>query len=1039
MAAAEPFPIVGVGASAGGIEALERFFGGVPDNPGFAVVVVTHLNPARESLLHEIVARHTRMPVHVAIDAAVVAPNTVYVMPEDAILNIEHGLLVVSKPEPGQRVRKPIDVFFSSLARDCGEYAAGIVLSGGDGDGTLGVKAIKAHGGLTLAQVKDGHGPGHPSMPDSAIATGYIDFAIPADAMGARLVQFARSLEDPDSLFGTEENATLDEVRVQIYAILRNQVRHDFAGYKSKTFMRRVQRRMQVTQLETPEAYVALLCQQPAEVQALFRDLLINVTSFFRDSETFDMLANMVIPRLFEGRGASETVRVWVPGCATGEEVYSIAILLREHMDTLKAVPRVQVFATDIDEHALSVARAARYPSALLDAVSPERQRRFFVADAGSYVIAKDVRELCIFSPHSVIRDPPFSRMDLVSCRNLLIYFGADVQSQVIPTFHYALRDGGFLFLGTSENVSQFRDLFTPLDKKHRIFRKRGDVAATVRLPLIVRDLRPSTQGDATRRSLSGGTSLRQSVQNQVLDRFSPPHVLVSRDGDVVYYSARTGKFLEAPPGLPNRQLLTMARKGLRLDLRTLFREAVESNRTVTRGGVAVETEDGRVQIVTLSVEPLTDHDEPLYLVLFTDEGPTVSREEAAARGQSTRDGASLHLEEELRETRERLQSLVEEYETALEELKSSNEELQSVNEEFQSTNEELEASKEELQSVNEELHTVNSELTGKVDALDRANADLQNLFDSSNVATVFLDAQLVIRSYTPAISKLFNILSSDRGRPLTDLTGQIELPELAADVREVMSGRHLIERKVDINSGATNYLIRVTPYQNTQGLTEGATVSFIDVTGLTRAESQLRVMVSELQHRTRNLLGVVQAIARQTIGRGGSLDAYRERLSALGRVQGLISHAAENTIELRQLIELELQAHGVADGDRVALEGPPVPLPLDHVQALALVLHELATNAVKYGALQSETGELAVHWCLMGEPPASRSLLIVWRESGVEMPSNVAERQGFGRQLIQNSLAASLRANTELVFASDGVRCRIVMPFAAIAGTGAE
>ena len=527
MADAEPFPIVGVGASAGGIEALEGFFGGVPDHPGFAVVVVTHLNPTRESLLHEIVGRHTRMPVNVATDGALVLPGNVYVLPQDAILSIEQGRLRVTRPAAGSRMRKPIDVFFSALAQDCGEYAAGIVLSGGDGDGTLGIKAIKERGGLTLAQVKDGHGPGHPDMPDSAIATGYIDFAIPADDMGARLVQFAQSLASPGgllALFGAEDGGTWDEARADLYAILRNQVGHDFAGYKTKTFLRRVQRRMQVVRVETPAAYVALLQRDPSEVQALFRDLLINVTSFFRDSDAFDNLARLVIPHLFEGRGATETVRVWVPGCATGEEVYSIAILLREHMDTLSAVPRVQIFATDIDEHALSVARTARYPSALLDAVRAERRRRFFASDAGSYVLAKDVRDLCIFSPHSVIRDPPFSRMDLVSCRNLLIYFGLDVQSQVIPTFHYALRDGGFLFLGTSENVSQFRELFSPLEKKHRIFRKREDVTATIRLPLIVRDLKPAAAGTAVvRRSASDGASLRQSVQTHVLDRFSPP------------------------------------------------------------------------------------------------------------------------------------------------------------------------------------------------------------------------------------------------------------------------------------------------------------------------------------------------------------------------------------------------------------------------------------------------------------------------------------------------------------------------------------
>ena len=1028
MPEAVPFPIVGVGASAGGIEALEGLFGGIPDGPGFAIVVVTHLNPTRESLLHEIIARYTPMPVHIAIDGAAVVAGNVYVLPEHAVLGIQDGRLVVTRPEPARRGRKPIDVFFAALGRDRGEYAAGIVLSGGDGDGTLGIKVIKENGGLTLAQVHDGHGPGHPDMPDSAIATGYVDFALPADAMGARLVQFTQDLAAPSDPAG---GTTLDALRAEIYTILHDQVGHDFAGYKAQTFMRRVQRRMQVTQSGTAQGYVALLRAEPGEVQALFRDLLINVTSFFRDTEAFDNLATLVIPKLFEARGATETIRVWVPGCATGEEVYSIAILLREHMDGLSAVPRVQVFATDIDEHALGVARAGRYPAALLDAVSPERRQRYFVPDAGSYTMAKEVRELCIFSPHSVIRDPPFSRMDLVSCRNLLIYLGADVQSQVIPTFHYALRSGGFLFLGTSENVSQFRELFTPLDKKHRIFRKQGDVAAAIRLPLIVRDLQPSAAGaPPLRQSVTGGATLRQSVHAHVLDRFAPPHVVVNREGDVVYFSSRTGKYLEAAPGVPNRQLLTMARKGLRLDLRTLFREVVETRRAAMRGGVPVESEDGRVQLVTLTIDPLDEGgDERLFLVLFTDEGPTVSREEAAARSLSARDGASLQLEEELRETRERLQSLVEEYETALEELKSSNEELQSVNEEFQSTNEELEASKEELQSVNEELHTVNAELMGKVDALDRTNADLQNLFDSTNVATVFLDSRLVIRSYTPAISQLFNVLQSDRGRPITDLTGLVELPDLAADVGAVIGGRDLVERQIELDRGDGHFLLRVTPYQNTHGVVDGAAVTFVDVTGLTRAETRLRVLVAELQHRTRNLLGVVQAIARQTIGKGGSLDAYKDRLSALGRVQGLISHAAHDTVELGDILRLELQAHGAAEDGQIRLDGPPVALRLDHVQAVALVLHELATNAVKYGALKQESGRLVVWWRQLENECGGQLLVLEWRESGVHLPPDAAERSGFGRQLIQRSLVSTLQAKTDLVFGADGVSCRIEMP----------
>ena len=842
MTEASPFPIVGVGASAGGIEALEGLFAGIPADPGFAIVIVTHLNPARESSLHEIVARRTSMPVHVAANGLRVEMGHVYVLPEDSVLGIEGGRLTITHPDHGQSGRKPIDVFFSTLARDCGEFAAGIVLSGGDGDGTLGIKVIKEHGGLTLAQAHDGHGPGHPSMPDSAIATGFVDFAIPADEMGSRLAEFAQGVAAPQGPFTPAgHDVTFEASRPEIYAILQSQVGHDFSGYKTKTFLRRLQRRMQVAQVETAAAYVELLRREPGEAQALFRDLLINVTSFFRDTEAFETLASLVIPKLFEGRSAKETVRVWVPGCATGEEVYSIAILLREHMDTLVGPPRVQLFATDIDEHALAVARAGRYPGALLDAVSPERRRRRFIADGGSYVLAKSVRELCIFSPHSVLRDPPFSRMDLVSCRNLLIYFGLDVQNQVIPTFHYALRDGGYLFLGTSENVSQFGDLFAPLDKKHRIFRKRGDAVSALQLPAVVQAMRPpASAGPGVRRSFTGGVSLRQTVQSHVLDRFAPPHVVATSDGDVVYYSARTGKYLEAASGLPSPQLLAMARKGLRLDLRTAFREAVETNRMAVRGGVAVDSDDGRVQTVTLIVEPFADAGgETLFLVLFTDDGPALSREEAALHSLAARDGTERHLEQELQHTRERLQALVEEYETALEELKSSNEELQSVNEEFQSTNEELEASKEELQSVNEELHTVNAELSGKVDALDRANTDLQNLFDSTNVATVFLDSRLVIGRYTPAISDLFNLLPSDLGRPLTDLTGRVSIPDLAADVAAVIAGQPLVERHLNPGNGDEHWLLRVTPYRNVSGEIDGAVATFVRVTGMAEAPPQ--------------------------------------------------------------------------------------------------------------------------------------------------------------------------------------------------------
>jgi two-component system CheB/CheR fusion protein len=1021
------FPIVGIGASAGGIEALDGFFRGLPDNPGLGFVIVTHLSSERESLLHQVVARHTPLPVQVAADGMPVEPDHVYVLPGDAILGIEKGHLLIRKPDTAKRERKPIDIFFSALAVDQGELAAGVVLSGGDGDGTLGIKAIKEHGGLTLAQLGDGYGPQHPDMPNSAIATGLVDLALPVEAMGARLAALARGLDVFNHIAAESGQRCMQE----IYALLRSQVGHDFSGYKTKTFLRRVHRRMQVRQVDTVEGYIEQLRQDRQEVTALFRDLLINVTSFFRDVDAFDTLAELVVPKLFEKRDADDTVRVWVPGCATGEEVFSIAMLLRERMDHLSAVPRVQIFATDIDERALAVARAGRYPAALLDSVPPERRQRFFFPDGGSCVVAREVRDLCIFSPHSVMRDPPFSRIDLISCRNLLIYFGPDIQDQVIPTFHYALRPDGFLFLGTSETIGRFSDLFTPIDRKHRVFQRRSDGESGIRPPMMVSNFKLDTATEfAGRRAGIGGTALRQAAESQVLERFAPPYVIVNRDGDVSHYSARTGKYLEAAPGVPTRQLLTLARKGLRHDLRTAFREAVETGRTVTRRDVAIEGDDGRVQVITLTIDPLSGRTggEPLFLVLFVDQGSTLSREEALGSLHATQDTSAHQLEGELRDTRERLQAQVEEYETALEELKSSNEELVSVNEELQSTNEELEASKEELQSVNEELHTVNIDLNGKVEALDQANSDLRNLFESTDIATLFLDRDLVIRSFTPAVLRIFNILPGDRGRPLTDLSSRFSLPDFNQDLAIVLAGGEPVERRVDQPDRNAHYLLRLAPYRDRGGMIEGVVVTFIDITSLTRAETRQGVLIAELQHRTRNLLAVVQAIATQTLGRGGSLDAFLTRLAALGRVQGLISHAATDAVDLTEIVHLELRAHAAAENGQITVSGPPIALNFERVQCLALALHELATNAVKYGALKEKSGRIEVLWTVEQDAMEARRLVLLWREHGVVMPEGAPGR-GYGRELIEQALAFTLRARTELTFGADGVTCRIELP----------
>ncbi len=1039
MTTPRSFPIVGVGASAGGVEALGGFFRGMPANPGLAVVVVTHLSPSRESFLHEILSRSTPMPVLIAEEGQLVAMDHVYVMPPNTVLEMSGGRLVVHR---GIHERKPVDLFFASLAADVGEMSAGVVLSGGDGDGTLGVKAIKEAGGITFAQAADGSGPQHPSMPKSAISTGFVDFALPADEMGAKLAEFVRGTHADEGVFPAE-GPDPEEPVTEIYGILNKHIGHDFSGYKTKTFRRRVARRMQVRQIASIEAYVEQLQKDPREVSALFRDLLINVTGFFRDDEAFESLARQVVPRLFANRGATDTVRVWVPACSTGEEVYSLGILLREHMNKLTTAPRVQIFATDIDEAALSVARAARYPAALLDSVTPERRERFFVRDGVSYTVAKDVRELCIFSPHNVIRDPPFSRIDLVSCRNLLIYFGAEVQGQVIPTFHYALRPEGYLFLGSAENVSHFEELFAPVDKKHRIFRRRGDSPPGLRLPALVTKLRPGLLSELTPRSpVAGGLALRQAVDSQVLDRFAPPHVVVNGDGDVVYFSHRTGKYLEAPAGAPTRQFLNMVRKGLRLDLRAVFREAAESSRPVLREGLAVTNDEDGVQFVNLTVERLADGAScaeargPLYLVIFADQGSVLSREEAMQRADASQAGTAQQLERELRETRDRLQSLVEEYETALEELKSSNEELVSMNEEMQSTNEELEASKEELQSVNEELQTVNAELITKVDALNRANGDLESLFETSDVATVFLDRNLLIRSFTPAVAAVLNIRPGDRGRPITDLTSRLVLPRLTDDIAAVFQGHAPIERRAENEARTANFLVRLAAYHDSSKRIEGVVVTFIDVTrsdtaNLVRVEARQRVLIAELQHRTRNLLQIVQSIAQQTLGKGSSLEGYLTRLAALGRVQSLIGGALDDQIELSELLKLEIDALSPSGQERITMSGPRVLLGFESLQTLCLAVHELATNAVKHGALQANVGRLDISWQVRDETNADQLLLLEWRESGMTGLTPPL-RRGFGRELIERALAFTLRARTEMRFDPGGLTCRIELPLPA-------
>lgn len=1022
MTMSAQFPIVGIGASAGGIEALETFFAAMPAENGMAFVVVMHLDPRHESWLADILGRRTTMPVAAARSGDAVEPQRVYVLPPGMTITIEQGRLKLTERRTNHPM--PIDIFFGSLAEDRGENAVGIVLSGGGSDGTLGIKAIKEHGGLTIAQGSDQTEPRFKDMPESAAATGLVDLMVPVEHMPERLLNYFRS--------GNEiEKERIAAATRAIYQTLRNRLGHDFSEYKDKTFGRRVQRRMQVLQLTNIDAYVERLQKDGDEAVLLFRDLLIGVTSFFRDRDAFQALERHAIPAIFEGPGADQQVRVWVPGCSTGEEVYSVAILLCEHMKGFPSAPKVQIFGTDIDERALAIARSGEYPANLMTGVSPDRLSRFFLREGKTYRLTKEVRDMCIFSPHSVLRDPPFSRLDLISCRNLMIYLKADLQAQIIRIFHYALRADGLLFLGLSETTMRHGDLFAPIDKQHRLYRRRDLV--TPRADLLPQ-FAPSGRGRAPRSPPEPGPlkpDILRSAKAIVTDRFAPAHVVVNEEGEVLHYSIRTGRYLEPASGPPSRDLMAMARQGLRLDLRAALRKAIETRQSVTHDRVAVEINGGGVQVVSLTVQPITEGDETVFLIVFTDVGPIRPRDEAGG-GQPpvAEDSAAQQLERELQEIKQRLQGSIEELETSNEELKSSTEEMRSVNEELQSTNEELESQKEETLSVNEELHTVNMELQRKVEELDHSNSDLRNLFESTKVAMVFLDRNLVIRSFTPVATEIFSLIPTDRGRSLADIVNRLDDRDLAHDIRAVLADEQPLECRVSVNRQAAHYLMRLLPYRATGGEIEGVLVTFTNVDSVVASEEHHRMLAAELSHRIKNTLAVVASIATQTGAHAVSIEEFLERF--LGRIHGLagthelLSQTEWKDARLRDLFERELAPYAEVDGTRIAVSGPPIWLKPRAALTFGMAIHELATNSMKYGALSIPQGRIEVSWELQHR--SEGRLVLHWVERNGP-PVAASMKRGFGTEFIERATRFELEGDATIAFEKGGLHCTIIVP----------
>ena len=1019
--------VVAIGASAGGIEAFRLFFEAVPADNGMGFVVVLHMSADHKSALPEIIARWTAMPVAEAADGDRVKPDQVYVIPPGYVGTMREGALRLRPLAPGvPREATPIDRFFDSLAADLGEDAVGIVLSGTGHDGALGLKAIRARGGLTLAQGTDGTAPQHSGMPHSAIATGAVDLIVPVQDMPSLMVgiKTRHDAAGPDTPLALQT----DTARLSICKVLFARVGHDFSGNKEATFLRRVQRRMQVLGLAEMNAYVAKLEADREEAVLLFRDLLIGVTTFFRDASAFEAVKQVVLPRLFEGKGARDSVRVWVPGCATGEEAYSLAILLREHMDGLADAPKVQVFATDIDEPAIGTARAGRYPATLLDGLSPERRDRFFTRHENSYAVAKEIRDLCTFSAHSLVRDPPFSRMNLVSCRNLLIYMDVELQASVIPAFHYSLLPGGVLLLGSAETVVRHDGLFAPLEKAHRIFLRRDGPSPPLKTPARSMQNGSSTPDKAQPDLQKGRTDWARTLRlanSRVLERFAAPFVVVTEDGSVMHYSSHVGNLLQPALGPPSRSVFDMARRSLRHPLRAALRSAAETGRTVEH---AVSGDIDGIGAMTLVVEPLPgqEPDRP-YLIVFREIGP--ARHEQASGGSSAgSDSMAAAMDRELRDVREQLQSLAEEHETALEELRSSNEELHSVNEELQSSNEELETSKEEIQSVNEELHTVNTQLSTKVDELDRANSDLRNLFESTRVATVFLDQHMVIRAFTPEVASIYNLTPSDRGRPLTDIVSRLDYDGLRDDVAEVLHTLEPLERRVSRRDGTAHYLLQVLPYRTPDSAVDGSLVTFVDVTRIVEAEQHQRLLVDELNHRVKNMLTVVISLATQTLRRAGSLEEFSSvflgRVHALTAAYSLLSRESWSGVQLEEIVAEELRPFMAGNRANIRVEGPPVPLDPRGALALGMTIHELATNAAKYGALSVPEGDVAVTWTLE-RSGNGENLVLDWAERNGP-PVTPPAKRGFGTTLIERGLAHDLSGEARIEFLPSGVRASV-------------
>ena len=837
------FPIIGIGASAGGLEALELFLKDIPEDSGMSFVIVQHLDPTRKDLMVELLQRVTSLQVIQVTERTVVQPNCVYVIPPNKNMSIFHGTLRLFEPAEPRGLRLPIDFFFRSLADDQQEQSIGVILSGMGTDGTLGLGAIKERGGIVFVQ--EPASAKFDNMPKSAARAGLADVIAPVEELPLKIFSYLHykpSFDDSESALIDKAQSSLEKVMI----LLRSKTGHDFSLYKKTTVYRRLERRMGIHQIDNVATYIRFLQENPQELELLYKELLIGVTNFFRDPEAWEDLKK-AIAELLSGQ-ENQTLRAWVPGCATGEEAYTLAIIFKEMVEQVKPAQdlTLQIFATDLNREAINKAREAVYPANIAADVSPGRLDRFFNQVENGFQVVKPVREMVVFAQQNMIMDPPFTKLDILSCRNLLIYMTPELQGKIIPLLHYSLNPGGFLLLGSAESIGNFTNLFEPLKGKSRLYRRLEPAVQLEQFEF------PTTHV-TTPASLPSkpAVNLQTQADQLILKYYAPASILVNDKGDILYISGRTGKYLEPAAGKANWNIFAMIREGLSYALNNAFQKAVREYEVVNVKNAVVKI-NGETQTVDVTVQPLEDPEalRGMVLIIFSEAPKPGKGKMKDKKGHKAASSERVsELEEELRQAYQEIKHVREENQASQEKLSAANEELQSTNEELQSTNEELTTSKEELQSLNEELQTINHELQTKVDELSQINNDMKNLLESTDIATLFLDNMLRVRRFTAKTTEIIKLIPDDVGRLITDIASDLDYPEQAEDAREVLRSLSFIEKSVSATGGRW-FTVKIMPYRTLEDKVDGLVITYIDITASKTLEEALRQAQAELEKR---------------------------------------------------------------------------------------------------------------------------------------------------------------------------------------------